>query len=264
MNIYILKPNPNVYRILVPAQTQSLSDYRQFNGCEIKDWAGFKVELLLLNERQDMLPGDFPGLTSHIPVFSPRAKDALMDDLAAAGQLLPLDVVNAEQRFDALNITTLVDALDLEQAEVKRFSSGRIMRIQRHAFLPEKVAGLNLFKIPETPLQDVYAGQAFLEAVRDSGLEGFVFKLVWTDEDYLILCPYCSGVIEESTDVCPTCGLDTRNDAPWELTLAEAAEMKRAACQGCGTRILPWADPCPYCRQGARREGQRCGVTVVV
>ena len=213
MNIFILKSNLNVYRTLVPAQTKSLPIYRQFNGSDIRDWTDFKVELL--NEGQDLLQGDFPSLTSHIPVFSQRAREALGDKLDAAGQVLPLDAVNAGQRLYALNVTTLVEALDLRKAEVKRFSSGRIMRIMRYAFQPEVVTGLNLFKIPETVLQDVYAGEAFLEAVKASGLAGFVFKLVWPKSNFLISCPHCSGVIDESTDFCPTCGLDTRNEAPW-------------------------------------------------
>jgi len=188
----------------------------------------------------------------------------LSDELRATGQMLHLDVVNSDQALVALNVTTLVDALDLEKAAVKRFSSGRIMRILRYAFLPGKIAGLVLFKIPETVLQDVYAGEGFLEAFRASELEGFVFKLVWADEDFVILCPYCSGLVGESIAACPTCELDTRNDAPWEVTLEEAAEMKRVACRHCGTRIPTWADPWSFCLNGQQREGVQRGIAVVV
>lgn len=35
-------------------------------------------------------------------------------------------------------------------------------------------------------------------------------------EEFVILCPYCRGVIKESTVFCPHCKKDTRNDAPFE------------------------------------------------
>lgn len=108
------------------------------------------------------------------------------------------------------------------------------------------------FKIPQTALQEVYVTAPYVWQVVNSGLRGFVFRLIWTDEDYLSQCPYCSGIITE----------DTR-DAPLEITFEEAAETPHKPCPLCGSWIPYWADPCPYCKQGAQRQGSRDQVAIL-
>lgn len=262
MRVYIFQANWNVFQPLRLAVSEVLPIYRKFNGSPLAETITLPVDRLEEDER--WLVGDFPGLTSHIPCFSQRAVDLLEAELAALGGLHPLQDQETHDRFYALNVTRLVDALDLDHAVVKRFaSSGRIMRILSYAFYPEKLAGLMLFKIPETALQAVYATNAFVDLISASGLRGGVFKLVWTNESPLLLCPYCSGLIAEDTAACPTCGLDTRNDAPWEVSAAELFEMKCRPCSYCSTRIRTWADPCPFCLRGKTRTGKDGKMAVV-
>jgi rRNA maturation endonuclease Nob1 len=219
----------------------------------------------IVEEDQARLLSDCPGLTSHIPVFSARAVEALDDLLASAGERIQLRCRNCDEAYVALNVTRVIAALDESAARVKRYSSsGRIMRILQYAFWEERLEGAGLFKIPETLLQDVYATQRVVKRVLDHGLQGFVFKLIWTDAPAVILCFYCRGVLKEGADVCPTCGLDTRRDAALKMSLAEATGMKRKPCRFCGTRIPVGADPCPFCKRGERRQGARRGVALVV
>lgn len=261
MKVFVLNANVNVFPILTPAQDDVLTYYQQFNGTPLPG----STQPLRVEMSQGQQPqADFPGLATHIPAISQRAVETLIVMLREAGELAPLSCKNCDQAYHALNVTRLVDGLDPTRVEAKRFSSSRrIMRITRYAFLPERVSGLSLFKIPETALQEVYATGEFLNRVAASDLRGFVFNLVWTDEAFVILCPYCSGIINEGAPACPTCGLDPRNDAPWEVTLSKHQEMPREACRFCGVHVPPWADPCPYCLRGQRRQGKQVKITIV-
>jgi hypothetical protein len=230
MQIYILKANLNNYQTLAPRDSGALQHYRRFNGQPLPDPTG-TPPLAVLQQDPHLPAGDFPGLTSHVPVFSPAGVRLLGQLLEAAGQLLPLRCSNCHQAYTALNVTRLVDALDQDRSHVKRYaSSGRIMRILQYQFLAPRVQCLGLFKIPQTALQEVYATQPVVERVAGSSLQGLVFQLVWTTRATVILCPYCLGLIGEQTGLCPTCGLDTRNDAPLEMTLEEVLEIKREPC----------------------------------
>ena len=262
MNVYRLWANVNNYRILLPVAGRVIDHYRCFNGMPLED-PSEALPVMFELENADTPVGDFPGLTSHIPVFSRRGAEVLGGWVSASGDLVSLRCRDCDDAYVGLNVTRLVDALDEDRSRVKRFRSGRIMRILRHTFVAEKLRDAAIFKIPETAVQDVYVRYPFVAAVVDSGLRGFVFELLWTDASFLILCPYCLGIIEAATETCPTCGLDTRRDAPWEVTPDELFEMKMWRCPVCGVRIRQASDPCPYCKQGERRQGGRTGVVIV-
>ncbi|MFN2286474.1 MAG: imm11 family protein [Anaerolineae bacterium] len=263
MKVYTLEANYNNYHVLAPVGSGTLELYRRFNGQRMET-PPEHIEVEVAEPGQGLPGGDFPGLASHIPVFSSKSMHVLGQLLSSVGETIPLQCENCDDTYIALNVTRLIDALDERRSTVKRYtSSGRIMRILRYAFLEEAVSGETLFKIPETVLQEVYATEVVIEKVAQSDLRGFVFKLIWTNEAAVILCPYCMGIITEETEICPTCGLDTRQDAALEMTLDELRDMKRKPCPYCGTRIHVWADPCPYCKRGKQRQGLQEGVVIV-
>ena len=160
-------------------------------------------------------------------------------------------------------VNRLIDARDKQRSAVKRFRSGRIMRILRYEFLVDRLQGATLFKLPEKVLQNLYVTEPFVERVVEHALRGFEFRLIWTDAPYVLRCPYCMGVIAEDTELCPTCGLDTTRDAVLETSLHEMKEMKHVSCPFCKTRIPALADPCPYCKRGKRRRGTREGPVII-
>jgi hypothetical protein len=63
----------------------------------------------------------------------------------------------------------------------------------------------------------------------------------------LILCPYCASSIGEETVICPACGGDTTQDAPFEMTLTEYAAEERTTCLECDAEMLAFAIRCPAC-----------------
>ncbi len=253
MLIYILRANANHYQTLLPKADQVTPLYRKFNGEPLGDDAPtIPVEIRRRSALGQTVPrGDFPQLTSHVPVFSEHALEALRPLLAGNGEFIPLNCANCKEPYVAFNVTRVVDALDLPNCEVKHFSSGRLMRVLAYAFHAEKVRGLTIFKLPQFPLGSVYVTDAFERAVREKDLKGFDFQLVWDSERdvnaYLILCPYCMGYINEETTLCPHCAQDTTRDAPFELTLGEYHRMDRKQCPACERWILKLATTCPHC-----------------
>ncbi len=264
MKLYRLSANLNAYQTLLLEAEAVMPLYRRLSGAPLPPDLGPLPVSVPPKERIRPL-GDFPGLTSHIPVFSPRAVEALGPLLAAAGEMAPLAGAPNLAGFTALNITRVVDMLDLAHSDVKRFSSsGRIMRILRYAFLPERLAGSTLFKLPQTLLQEALATGYFAAQAAAAGLSGMVFELLWTDDEVVLLCPYCAGIIEDENGICPSsCGGNTRLDSVWEVTLAELQAMEEKRCPHCQVRIRAWADPCPYCGKGAQRQAQGGGLTIV-
>ncbi len=252
MELFILNAHVNHYRTLLPDEEGISERYRAFDG---SPFSGDPPPIRIRPGEQAGLPwSDFPGLTTHIPIFSPRAAEALHDLLAGNGHFVALDCPACPDLFQAFNVTRLVEALDVERSEVKRYSSGRIMRIRRYHFHAERLAGWPIFKIPEEPLKSVFVNRDFVRRVQEAQLTGFCFTLAFTTEEALLLCPYCWGLIEERMRHCPSCGLDATRDALIKMSPEEYWQAERTRCSHCNARILSLADPCTYCGKGRRRQ----------
>ncbi len=180
MKVYVLRPDVNKYRSLLYGSEKGIVEFsRRFDGRTIKyTWTGKERKFEFY--KAPRLVGDFPGLSSHIPVFNRKAVNALADMLEGNGELLPI-TCDGEDYF-LFNVTRVVDTLNEENSQVKRFSSGRIMYIVRYSFFPNRLVGLKVFKIPQAVLMDVLVTDDFVERVKATKLKGFECRLVWTDE----------------------------------------------------------------------------------
>jgi Immunity protein family (Imm11) len=123
---------------------------------------------------------DLPWLASHLLVLRDKAVAAL-GVLADYGELLPLSCPDAE--LWVFNALRLVDALDGERSTLVRFAGGRIADIQRHAFHPDRVAGVEVFRLPQMPRGWLYLSGDFVDRVQSAGLRGVGFDLVWAEGD---------------------------------------------------------------------------------
>ena len=66
----------------------------------------------------------------------------------------------ADAVLAVLNVTTVIDALDLDRSVVARFpSSGRIMNVESHVFRPERLQGVQAFKVPELLRGSVFVNE---------------------------------------------------------------------------------------------------------
>lgn len=181
MKIWKLDFELDKYDNLTLSNKMSIEEIQSFDGrCKKDTWDN--PEVIRLEPEKGLLLGDAPGFYSHIPVFNDKAVNVLKKYLAHTSEILPLK--NNESSFYAINITKVLDCINYEKSEFKMFKDGiRIMRFKKYSFFEEKLDGNNIFKIIDEPLGTPFVSDDFRNAVLDSGLTGFVFKLVWDSED---------------------------------------------------------------------------------
>lgn len=56
------------------------------------------------------------------------------------------------------------------------------MHVKSYEFLPERLDGIAIFKLPQFVRNRVYVTDAFVRQVQDRGLTGFRFTLLWSDD----------------------------------------------------------------------------------
>jgi len=79
--------------------------------------------------------------------------------------------------FYVINVTDLIDCLDYDNSEIKRFpSSGRVMRVIKYVFKIEKLRNTTIFKLPEFPKAISYVTEEFKNVVEENNIKGFKFK----------------------------------------------------------------------------------------
>jgi hypothetical protein len=129
---------------------------------------------------------DYPCVNLTIPAFSRRAVDALCDLLEPNGELLPL--VSSVGEYYAYNITTVADILDHEKSDIEWPPANRVIarQIRHYECIPEKLAGLSIFRIVEQP-HWTFVHQVFVDQVRQHRLNGF---------DFIRLYPLANSVSE--------------------------------------------------------------------
>ena len=100
--------------------------------------------------------------------------EAIREVVAGYAEFLPLDCPTSE--LWVVNVTNVVDGLDEARSRIARFTSGRVLNIERYAFRDE-VLGYPVFKVPQ--VSTLFAGAALAQRIRESGLVGPVWKRIW-------------------------------------------------------------------------------------
>jgi len=121
---------------------------------------------------------DVPWLDRDGLVLSERAYVVSRGLLEPWGEFLQLHDSASRSLLWLHNVTCVVNGLDESQSEIERFSSGRVMRIKKHAFIRELVDGLLMFRVPQTT--SVFVSADFVEAFGSFGLVGVSFNRVWS------------------------------------------------------------------------------------
>jgi hypothetical protein len=124
--------------------------------------------------------GDYSNVNHNVhPVFSERAKQVFAPHLQGLGRWIEL-VPDCDPTYWLFSITNVIDAMDEEKSEVKRFADGGVMRIVRFVFKPEAVRDQWLFTLPQRPGSNRCVTDRFVELARQHGLTGLEFKLLWS------------------------------------------------------------------------------------
>lgn len=121
---------------------------------------------------------DYPCLGLMIPAFSSRAVAALGEFLEPNGELLPLATTVGD--YYAYNCMTVVEILD--HAKCRASWMGKppscALDITYFSVIPERTEGLSIFRLREL-CNWILVTDQFVQAVRETGLNGFHFVKVW-------------------------------------------------------------------------------------
>lgn len=142
-------------------------------------WTPLSMKMIHKDRRKKLLPSDSPWLSSQALLFKPAAIRAMRSILCEYGELLP--VICKDEEVYLFNPTRVIDALDETASSIDRFSNGRIMHISEYVFLPERIRGVDIFKLPMRA-SETYVQQRFVDIWNAAGLKGLEFKRVWTAE----------------------------------------------------------------------------------
>ena len=142
-----------------------------------KEWEPIEVEIIHEDESGKLCYSDAPWLGSHAPIFRRRTLSLLEDLLRGHGEFLPLAC--EEEDLYVFNVTRLINALDVQNSTVSRFSSGKLMRITQYSFHEDRLHGAVLFKIPDLRVSPVFCSQIFVDSWRSAGFTGLDFPLIW-------------------------------------------------------------------------------------
>lgn len=176
----------NTYcRLMLSSDDDRRSLARSFFGETVllSDWTPWEIVRAYTTPGNVIKPlGDRAGIDFKIDpmVLSRRAIDVLMPHICAFGQALPLHFEEAE--YFLFNVTNVIDAVDIDASEVVRYPDGGLSRIVRYVFKPEVVRDQWIFKVPQQPKGFAFVTDRFVDLVKQHGLTGFGFKLLWADE----------------------------------------------------------------------------------
>ena len=124
--------------------------------------------------------GNSIGLSSHIPVFDKTAVLLLKNELKKNTELLP--IIFEEDEYYIVNVTKVLDCINLSKSQYKTFSDGRIMRFIKYAFDEKKVKDVDIFKLKGFERNRPFVSDNFRNIVIENNLTGFKFELVWDSE----------------------------------------------------------------------------------
>jgi hypothetical protein len=145
-----------------------------------KDWKPIRVRRVRPSRREGFRPSDSPYRISSVLIFRRSAVDALRDMLDAHGELLPLEDEDGVELW--LFHPRSIDALDQEKTQGSRLANGRIELPRIHVFIPEKVKGVDIFKLVAARAGDIYLSERFLQRWKQAKLKGLDFYLIWDSE----------------------------------------------------------------------------------
>jgi hypothetical protein len=88
-------------------------------------------------------------------------------------EFLPVEL-DGQRGFSCMNVLRVLDALDVDRSEVKRFEDGAIKYVVRTQFRAEIVSGHDLFLLSN--YGGVYVSEALLRQMEHAGIVGFTCR----------------------------------------------------------------------------------------
>jgi hypothetical protein len=162
----------NSFELVDPSKTLGQILYSGYGSHILDQWKPVEVRLV----DRGLPYGDFPPLSSALPVVSENTLNLIFNLIQDYVEFLPLKCDSGN--FYIINVISIIDCLDHSLSTFKRFSSGRVMRVEKYVFRPNCIGQTPIFKIPEQVRNRQYVTDPFKEVVERNALSGLLFTKV--------------------------------------------------------------------------------------
>lgn len=130
------------------------SEYKDEVDKPIGDVFSVQISSFILNEKSYRVL--YPYIKNEVQIFKIKSED---------------------ENLYVVNVTNIIDCLDYDKSEFKRFtSSGRIMEVTKYAFKERLLKNAFIFKLPEFSNNLNYVTEDFKKVVEENNIKGFKFE----------------------------------------------------------------------------------------
>lgn len=177
MKIWLLELDVNKYNSFNGYKVEEELNIRFFGSSLVSNWSTPIIEAYYKKRKI----ADVSDFSSGAPLFNEKAVKMLNEFINENIELLPAYFDN--DKYYVVNIVNVIDALDYEMSEFKRFETGEISRCTKYHFKPQIVKEQHIFKILFKNSIDIFVSDKFKKRVEEFKLKGFIFVEVWNSEE---------------------------------------------------------------------------------
>lgn len=133
-------------------------------------------------------PSDSPIFwgKSGVQIISKKAKEVLEPIVSDSIEFLPLIHKSTHEKYYAMHVLRVLEALDINNTMFEKLSSGLIIGCEKFVFIPNVVQNEPIFKLyinGKIHPNYLLVSDQFKNAVLESELKGFEFIEVWDSEE---------------------------------------------------------------------------------
>jgi len=176
-SVWYVLPDGDTYRSLSssgvdPGVFLDLAELFREGNAIGRNWNPPEVHLWQEAGEEGKPIGHFPAFAGFfvvdqeaLEILNPVVQSTLIEVLPLPCSISRLFVLNIQK----------VNCIDHSRAQFEYFSSGRIMRVKRFAFIQASLDGKHLFRLSEESFAKVFADDVFKNAVENNELHGLKF-----------------------------------------------------------------------------------------
>lgn len=138
------------------------------------------LEIGIPDEPNDWIATDCPYLSGYGLMLSDEAVSVSGAMLTDAGYLLNTSLPAADH-YKLFICERLIDAVDQERSDLKRFPSGRVWWLRRYELRAELLQDMHVFRLKHRRNM-LFVSDQFVRLVQEHELTGFEFTEVWCSE----------------------------------------------------------------------------------
>lgn len=164
----------HTYRTYEPIPKSGYKSY-MFEGVPVKER---KFDLIAPSEYEDEINKPLGD------VFSVEVSSFILNEYAfnilypyLKGHVQIFKIKNQDGLFYVINVTDVIDCLNYDKSEIKRFqSTGRVMKVIKYSFIKSKLKNAVIFKLPEFVKAHSYVTEEFKNIAEENNIKGFKFE----------------------------------------------------------------------------------------